>query len=274
MRIKHFIAISMIFVSVLACVIPGASQPVPIDQNSLSTVIVQTVNAATTQTAAVMPVGQAPAESPTPTPPAANETSIEKLPDGSVKFTHISGGYEIVFPAGWVTVRPDSEEFDTALAKDGAKNAALLDQMNYDVTTYEAGYDQLYSYPVRPDIEKNTLFGFSNIEWNSDDTHPMNENSMGELVRDLESSGVIPGFRMDTAQVYETTNLVKVIEIGGQFSISDGQGGIIPFYSTLVYFKPTADTLVRVDFTYLKAFKPEIQVDVILVISSIKLLGQ
>ncbi len=274
MRIKRLLAISMILVSILACAVPGTSQPAPIDPNSLSTVIVLTVNSATTQTAAAAPLEQIPLESPTPTPPPVNETSIEKMPDGSVKFTHSTGGYEVTFPAGWVTVRPNSEEFNTALAKEGAKNAFLLDQMNYDATTYEAGYDQLYSYPVRPDIEKNTLFGFSTVGWNSDDTHPMNEASMGYLLRDLESSGDIPGFRMDTAQVYETTNQIKVIEIGGQFSISNEQGGIIPFYSTLVYFKPTDTSLVLMDFTYLKDFKLDIQGDVFLVINSVKLLGQ
>ncbi|MBL8101785.1 MAG: hypothetical protein JNM02_04580 [Anaerolineales bacterium] len=271
MRNKRFIAISMILVSVLACVIPGASQSAPIDQNSLSTVIVQTVNAATTQTAAA--VGLAPAESPAPTLPAVNETSLEKLPDGSVKFTHISGGYEMTFPVGWLTLRPNSEEFNTAL-KDAAKNELLLNQMNFDINAYEAGFDQLYSYPLRPDIEKNTLFGFSFIGWEAEDTHPMNENSMGELLRKLETSSAIPGFRMDTAQVYETINQVKVIEIGGQFSKTDSEGWVVPFYSTLVYFKPTADTLVSMNFTYLKDFKYKIQVDVNFVISSVELLGQ
>jgi hypothetical protein len=269
MRIKHLIALSMIFMSAMACSIPTVNQPAPIDKNTLSTIIAQTANAATTQTA--IATAQA---SLTPTPLPVNETSIEKLPDGSVKFTHISGGYEVVYPVGWLVLRPDSEEFTTALAKDAAKNSMLQDQMNMDMSTYEAGYDQLYSYALRPDLEKNVIFGFSKVGWQANETHPMNENSMGELVREIESSGAIPGFRLDTAQIYENSNLIKMIEIGGQFTISDGQDGIIPFYTTVVYFKPVSDTLVRLSFTYIKDFKLDIQGDVTLVVNSVKLLEQ
>lgn len=269
MKIKHLIALSMIFVSALACGIPAVNQPTPIDKNTLSTIIVQTANAATTQTAIAT---TQPSQTPTPLP--VNETSIEKLPDGSVKFTHITGGYEVVYPAGWLTLRPDSEEFTTALAKDAAKNSMLQDQMNMDINTYEVGYDQLYSYALRPDLKKDVIFGFSKVGWEANETHPMNENSMGELVREIESSGAIPGFRLDTAQVYENSNLIKMIEIGGQFSISDGQDGIIPFYTTVIYFKPADDTLVRLSFTYIKDFKLDIQGDVQLVINSVNLLGQ
>ena len=269
MKIKYFLAISMIFVSMVACVIPGASQPPQIDQNSLSTAIVQTVSAATTQTAAA-PTGQPP----TPTLPPVNETNLEKLPDGSVKFTHVSGGYEVTFPKGWLTVRPNSEEFKEAYARDAAKNSLLLGQMDYDVSAYEDGFSQLHSYALRPDIEKNFLFGFSTVRWDSQDTLSLNESSMGELARELETSGVIPGFRVDTAQIYETVNAVKVIEIGGQFSLSDGQDGVIPFYMTAIFFKPTTDTLTRITFTYLKDYTSQLSVDINSAIISVKLLGQ
>lgn len=76
---------------------------------------------------------------------------------------------------------------------------------------------------------------------------------MGQLVRELESSGVIPGFRMDTAQLYQTTpNQIDVMEIGGQFTVGDDQTRIVPIYATILSFKPTNNTLVRMTFTYLK----------------------
>ncbi len=269
MNSKYFLAISLIFVSMAACVIPGVSQPPQIDQNLLSTAIVQTVSAATTQTAAA-PIGQ----SPTPTLPPVNETSLEQLSDGSVKFTHISGGYEVTFPKGWLTVRPNSEEFNVAYSRDVAKNSLLAGQMDYDVNAYEAGFTQLHSYALRPDIEKDFLFGFSTVRWDSQDALSLNESSMGELARELETSGVIPGFRVDTAQIYETVNTVEVIEIGGQFSLSDGQDGVIPFYMTAFFFKPTAETLTRITITYLKDYTTQLSVDVNSVIISVKLLGQ
>jgi hypothetical protein len=97
---------------------------------------------------------------------------------------------------------------------------------------------------------------------------------MGELARELETSGAIPGFRVDTAQIYETSNNIEVIEIGGQFSLSDGQDGVVPFYMTAIFFKPTAGTLTRITFTYLKDYTVQLSIDVSNIIISLKLLGQ
>lgn len=276
MNTKRLVAIGAVLISALACAVPGAGQPAAVDPAMLPTIVVLTVNAAMTQTAAASSVGQIPpvGDAAVATPLPLNETSLEPQPDGSVKFIHISGGYEVTYPTGWLTVRPNSEEFNAAYTKDAAKNPLLLGQMDYDKNAYEAGYEQLYSYALRPDIDKNFLFGFSTVRWDSHDSLPLNEAAMGELARELETSGVIPGFRVDTAQIYETSNYVEVIEIGGQFSLSDGQDGVIPFYMTAVFFKPTADTITRITFTYLKDYKVDLSLDVSDTIISIKLLGQ
>jgi len=269
---KRTFFISLISLTIiLACIVPGVqpvTTPAPIDPNALSTVVALTVNAATTQTAA------APAPEVLPEVSGIPGGSIEKLSNESTKYTDNEAGFEVTFPAGWLTVRPGSEEFNAALVTDAVKNEMLKDQMELDLADYEAGVDRLLSYPLRPDIEESFAFGFSKIKWDLDDPTPINEGSMGKLLRDLESSGDIPGFRADTAQVYENENLVTLIEVGGQFSISDSQGGIIPFYLTFVFFKPTKDSTVLLDFTYLKDYKLPLYTDITSVIASIKLLDQ
>jgi hypothetical protein len=274
MKTKNYIAGSILFLAVLACVVPGLSQPVSpaIDPSTIPTIVVLTANAAMTQTAVVAPP-LLPTETTTPDPSAINGT-IELLPNGNTKYTDDEAGFEITYPAGWLTLRPNSDEFTSVLKKDAVKNEMLRKQMELDINDFEAGVDRLYSYPVRPDLEKNFAFGFSNIEWDLNDPKPVDENSMGELVRGLESSGAIPGFRADNAQVYENASHVKVIELGGQFSISDGKGGFLPFYVTFVFFKPNNDSTIRMNFTYLKDYKLPISTDVMSVINSIKLLGQ
>jgi hypothetical protein len=275
MNNKRTFLIALVFLTIIvACAVPGlpnVSAPAPIDSNTISTIVVLTANAAITQTAA------APSPIPAETLPGLLETpvaSLEKLPSESTKYTDHEAGFEVIFPAGWLTLRPNSEEFNAALVTEAVKNEMLQDQMELDLADYEPGVDRLYSYPLRPDIEKNFAFGFSKLKWDLDDPTRINENSMGQLVRDLESSGDIPGFRADTAQVYENGNQVKLIEVGGQFSISDGQGGVVPFYLTFVFFKPTNNSTVLIDFTYLKDYKLPIYADVTSVIASVKLLGQ
>jgi hypothetical protein len=269
MKIKKYIAGFILVLAILAC---AGQPPTAIDPSTIPTIVVLTANAAITQTAAAAPTSVV-TQTTTPDPSAVNGT-IELLSNGSTKYTDNQAGFEVTFPAGWLTLRPNSDEFNFALANDAVKNDMLRDQMEADLAEYEAGIDRLFSYPLLPDIEKNYAFGFSNTEWLVNDSTPIDENSMGQLIRSLESSGAIPGFRADTAQVYENVGNIKMIEVGGQFSMSDGQGGIIPFYLTAVFFKPTDDSTIRVSFSYLKDYKVQINSDVISVITSIKLLGQ
>ncbi len=129
-----------------------------------------------------------------------------------------------------------------------------------------------YSYILRPDIDKNVIFGYSKTVWDSDDTTSINDATMGELMRSLESSGAIPGFRADTARVLENNNGVRMIEISGRFSISDGQGGTVPFYSTFIFFKPTSNSTTRITFSFLEDYHEQISMDVTSVIESIKII--
>jgi len=270
MKIRNQIAGIILFLSLLACVSQPAA-PMNFDPASLSTVVVMTANAATTQTAAAAPTQ--PVEI-TPSPPRTGGTTIEKLPDGGTKYTDNEVGIEVIFPEGWLTLRPNSDEFNAALVNEAAKNDMLRPQMELDLREYEPGLDRLLSYPLRPDIEKNFAFGFSSLKWDPEDSVPINDNSMGGLIRNFESSGAIPGFRVDTAQIYETGNQVNLIEMGGQFSLSNDQGGVTPFYITAVFFKPTGSSTVRISFVYLKNYKSPLYEDVTSVINSIKLLNE
>ena len=278
MNIKRLYPLTLLLISTLACAIPGLDAPVPapFDPGALSTVVGLTANAAVTQTAMVAKPLSTEVVSGDAAPglPVTAATVLELLPDGSTKYMDNEVGIEVVFPAGWLTLRANSDEFNSALKKEALKNELLRAQMELDLTEYEPGTHRLYSYPLRPDIEKNTAFGFSKLRWDLEDIVPINENSMGELVRGLESSGAVPGLRVDTAQVYENGNQVKVIEIGGQFSFSNDLGEVIPFYYSAVFFKPTNSSTVRISLVYLKDYKLPIYEDVKLVINSIKLLDE
>jgi hypothetical protein len=205
--------------------------------------------------------------------PKSTGTTMEQLQDGITKYSDHDGGFEVIFPVGWLALRPNSDEFNTSLANAGAGNPVLHDQMTTDLAGYDANVDRLYAYTLRPDIKKKTLFGFSKLAWDSEDTTSLDNAMMGELVRDLESSGDIPGFRADTVQLYENGNAVKIIEIGGRFALSDGQGGTIPLYTTIVFFKPTPNSLARITFTFLQDYHAQIATDVKSIIESVKVVG-
>ena len=257
----------VILIAIVACVVPSqtAIQPSPAtNPNAIETTVAGTVQAAVEQTAAAQAIA-------TEAPVGVTGTSIEQLQDGTTKYSDYDGGFEIIFPVGWLAVRPNSEEFNVSLAKDAAVNSMLHDQMTADQTGYDAESDRLYAYILRPDIQKNVMFGFSKLVWNSQDTVPIDSVTLGKLVRDLESSGAIPGFRADTAQLREYTD-VNMIEIGGHWMMSDGQGGTIPFYATILFFKPSSNSIVRIIFSFLEDHHEQISTDIRFIMKSIRII--
>lgn len=208
---------------------------------------------------------------PTETPvPVLLGTKLERLPDGA-KFTDLDGGYEMTIPVGWLAVRPDNnDEINAVLVGEGAKNQMLFDQLTADKAAYEAGKDRLLIYPLRPDIQKNVIFGFSKLAWNSPDTQPIDNALMGRLIRELESSGALPGLRVRDSFISETPNGVSAMVLKGRFGLPDGQGGSIPFIATLVFFKPTPTSVVRITLTFMQDFETQIEPDVNAMIESIR----
>jgi hypothetical protein len=259
-----------LLISMLACVIPGLEAPtfVPADPNTLSTIVVSTANAAASQTAEAQPLATGnPAEV---NDPQMKGTALEKLKEGTTKYSNYDGGFEVTIPAGWLAVRPNSDEFNAALVDAGAHNTLLRDEMTADLAGYEANFDRLYSYVLRPDLGKNTIFGYSKLDWDPKDAISLDNATMGDLVQGLESPKGIPGFHADTAQLRENGNAVMTIEIGGRFAMSDGQGGTVPFYATIVFFKPTSNSTARFTFSFMQDYKAQISTDVKSILESIK----
>jgi hypothetical protein len=277
---RNFFSHAMALLLITACVIPGVVSPTAPTANpdALSTIIAGTAAAAAAQTAGV-PAGALATDPPAAegsagATPGMSGTNVEKFSDGTTRYTDYDGGFEMTFPAGWLVVRPNTDEFNAALANEGAKNQLLRDQMTLDQTSYEADARRLFSYTLRPDIERNTLFGFSRLALDLENTNPLDNYALSQLVTSLESSGAIPGYRIVVAQLNETGNGVTVIEIGGPYSADDGQGGKIPFYATILFFKPTSGSLARLTFTILQEYQGLISADIRSVSESIRLLGQ
>jgi len=250
---------------IAACVIPGQAVPSApsIDPHAVETSIAGTVQAAQTQTSVPQVVA-------TESPASMKGAVVEQMQDGTTKYTDFDGGFEITFPVGWLAVRPNSDEFDAALAGAGAANEMLHDQMTTDMAGYEADVDRLYAYILRPDIEKNIIFGFSKLVWDLNDTVSIDDYTMGRLVNELETSGGIPGFRASVVQLHEDS-AVKMIEIGGRWTWSDGQGGTIPSYSAVYFFKPSPTSLARITFTFFEQYHAQIAPDVNSIVGSIRL---
>jgi len=268
MKTKHYVMSFTLFFALMACTLPGVSQPAALptfDANAIPTLVALTADAAISQTAVAQSLV-------TPTPEGMTSITIEQAEDGTTQYNDHDGDFEVIFPVGWLAVRPNSDEFNITLASAGANNPMLQNQMTSDQAGYDPNHDRLYSYVLRPDIGKNSLFGFSKLVWDSNDTSAIDNDALGAVVQSLEASNAIPGFRADTAQVRENRNAVPLIEVGGRFTMSDGQGGTVPFYTTIIFFKPTPASLTRITFTFMQDHNEQISADVNSVIESIKMI--
>lgn len=199
--------------------------------------------------------------------------ALEKQPEKTTRFTDYNGGYEITFPVGWLAVRPGDEEFNTVLATEGAKNAMLADQMKTDISLYDTNRHRVFSYPLRPDIKKDAIFGFSKIGLEMDDV-PINNNSMGVWVRSFEASNTSPGLRVTATKIEKNGNGISFMVVKGRFSLKTESGDLIPFSITSFFFKPTPDSLVSVTITVLQDYQKQLSPDLDAIRESIKLLGQ
>jgi hypothetical protein len=199
--------------------------------------------------------------------------ALEKLPEKTTRFTDYDGGYEILFPAGWLAVRPADEEFNTVLATEGAKNAMLADQMNTDKSVYDANRHRVFSYPLRPDIKKSAIFGFSKIALETDEA-PIDNNSMGVWVRSFEASNTAPGLRVTATNIEKNGNGISFMVVKGRFSLKTEGGDLIPFSITSFFFKPTPGSLVSVTITILQDYQEQLSPDLDAIQESIKFLEQ
>jgi hypothetical protein len=133
---------------------------------------------------------------------------------------------------------------------------------------------RLLAYPLRPDIERNSLFGFARLALDQNDPQPLDQFALSNLVTGLESSGAMPGYRIVVAQVSTTSSGLALIELSGPYALDDGQGGKIPFYTWFYFFKPGPNATARLSFTILQDYQEDISPDLLAVIDSIRPLSQ
>ncbi len=263
---SHHISIALaILMATIACGLPGQTiQPTAgIDPVSIQTVVAGTAQAAAEQTAAAAQ----------PVATSMTGTVLQQSEAGFSKYVDYEAGFEIMFPPGWLAVRPHSEEFDAALAREGRSNSMLREQMELDLAEYSAS-DRLYVYILRPDLEKNLVLGFAYVDWLLGDSVPIEDVSMDVVLRNFESSSGLQGFHATTAERRQNGQGVNMIEIGGPCTVNNGEGLFIRYYVKAIFFKPTPDSVARITYTFVESYQNEISTDADASIKTILLIKQ
>lgn len=235
----------------------GATAPAPLSADFL------TAQAAATQAAAATPTR------------VVKGSRLENQPDGTTRFSDLDGEYEISFPSGWLVLRPGNEaEVNAALSVDGAQNPMLVERLTTDRAGYQADFDRLLAYPVRADLQPNVIFGFSKVAYDGDDRAPIDNDSMGGWVRNLEASNAMPGFRVTAAAIVKNGNGIDFMQVKGRYSLNNNQGTPVPFSVMVLFFKPNPGGLTRLTITILQDYQEQINPDLEAIRESIRLPGE
>jgi hypothetical protein len=251
---------------------PGNSDPAAPYYPTYTAIAQGLIDLANTATAQAAQPAQ-PAEVPTPPPPVGGTENIQQ-DDGTTKYSDYDAGFEMVLPAGWIGVRPGAQEFNDVLKSEGAANQALNDQMTADQLGYEPVKDRYYIYATKPEEFENSLLAYGKLAWNASDPKPVDQNTLGELIMNLEMSQDLPGVRVVASNVVVNENGVPVIVIGANYTFEASDGTMIPLYLNFFFFKTSDNSTARIVMTSNKDYRDVIGPDVDAMVQSIKLVGQ
>jgi hypothetical protein len=217
-----------------------------------------------------------PVVSPIPTlsPELAGDSENIQQPDGTTIYIDHNAGFELTLPADWLSVRPGTSEFINSLEREGAKNQALLGQMELDLN-YSPDIDRYFIYATKPTELKNSLSAHGKLYWISSDTRPMTQSTLDELLKEREAAEGIPGLQITTSSVVTNMNNIPVIVIVANW-VQESSNGTTesPWDLTTIYFNPPENGTALIWIITKDEFRDVIDPDVNAIIQSIKLVGK
>jgi hypothetical protein len=262
---------SAILLAILACDLPGTTPDLAAQYYPSHTAAVRTLQAMETEHAQYLTEAalNPQASSPDGTPAPSGGTSFTANPDGSATLTDFDAGFEVTAPAGWISVRPASEEYDAALestAKDEDMQRLLTGITDYDPQEY-----RLFSFSQKPN---HLAFGYIpeiSINWDAA-ADSFIEDELRTSIRKLETDPEFPGLRVISSQISNTeTNKVAVGVIGANWTARNDKGDSLPIYLKAAVFNSRTGMVVLLMIT-IKDSRDQVEPDFDQMVETIKVL--
>lgn len=272
MKTKNYITGSILFLTIMACVIPGLSQPVPptFDLNLIPTMVVLTANALEAQTAIAAP--PTPLETSTPTlMPTESVTATPKISlsgtslllrdDQTTVFTDREAGIEFVIPAGWMPVRVNEQEYFDAFVSDAAKDPVINSRL-IQIQTADTARFRLDAFDIRPGHIVNGIIADINLVFERTDTR-----SLEEISKDERSAGKpFENFEFISSDYEQAANGMKMLVMEQRWDLSPG----VVYYRSVFFKIPSG--IIKFDFFTDIGFKDTVLPDFEKVVNSLVLL--
>ena len=269
MKIKNYIASSILFFALLACVVPGLSQPAAsptFDVDAISTVVVLTANALQAQSAvAATPETStptfAPAEPVTATPKVSlSGTSLLLRDDQTTVFTDRQAGVELIIPAGWMPIRVNEQEYLDAFSSNAAADLAIRERLNR-IQTFDPAWFRLDAIDVQAGHVINGAPTFMSVIFQQNDPRSLEEVAKDEKVK------LFTNYKSISSGYQQAVNGIKILVVEQSWAVTTGTT-----YYKGVFFKIPSG-LVVLDFYSPIEFKDTVLPDFEKVVNSLVLLN-
>lgn len=272
MKIKSYIASSILFFTLLACVVPGLSQPAAspaFDVEAISTVVVLTANALQTQSAvAATPTlfetstpTFVPAEPATATPKISlSGTSLLLRDDQTILFTDRQAGVELIIPAGWMPVRVNEQEYLDAFSSNAAADLAIRERLNR-IQTFDPAWFRLDAIDVQVGHVINGAPTFMSVIFQQNDPRSLEDVAKDEKVK------LFTNFEVISSSYQQAVNDIKILVVEQSWAVTTGT-----IYYKGVFFKIPSG-LVVLDFYSPIEFKDTVLPDFEKIVNSLVLLN-
>ena len=273
MKIKNYITSSVLFLTMLACVVSGLSQPAAsptFNPNTIPTMVVLTANALASQTAAA--TTPLPLETPTPTlMPTATITATPKISflgtslilsdDQTTVFTDRQAGIEIIIPAGWMPVRVNEQEYLDAFSSNAAADQAIRDRLN-QMQTFDPTWFRLDAIDVQPGHVINGAPTDINVIFQRNDSRSLEKVAKDEKVK------LFANFKIISSDYQQAANGLKTLVIEQKWDVTTG----VTYYKGVFFKIPSG--LIALDFYSPLDFKDTVLPDFEKIVNSLTLLNQ
>ena len=268
MKIKKTITGSILFFSIMACIVPGLSQPAApptFDLSMIPTMVVLTANALEAQTALAAPPTPTlmPTESATATPKISlSGTSLLVRDDQTTVFTDREAGVEFVIPTGWMPLRVNEQEYFDAYVSDAAKDPAIYDRL-VQIQTADPARFRLDAIDIRPGHTINGIITVMDFVFEAEELR-----SSAEISKEWRDAGKpYDNYKLISSGYEQAANGIKILVIEQKWNASPDV-----LYYKGVFFKITSG-MIRFDFYTNLVFKDTVLPDFQMLIDSVTLLA-
>jgi len=203
----------VLLVTSIACGLSGEGTPIPVtDTDTLATFIAGTAQVAASQTAQAAPntPTSSPAELLTPTPKiSAVGTSLILNEDQSTTFIDHKAGIQLVIPPGWLSVRPNEEEYTRAFSLGAvAASQEILNQMT-NIQSKDANLFRLNAIDIREGHVVRGIVSYIDIIFEEGDVRSREELEQEERTR----ARLVSNFKVNSSSYPQTANGTTVLVV-------------------------------------------------------------